>query len=379
MENMDEIREARKKAEELIDRAENFMMEGKTSVGFNFYKKATNVYFKTGDYMKIPDLLIRVSTLMKKESTIIQAMEYLRKILKRLKELDLPEEQAKILMVLGNLSRQVGDYDSAANFYEDCAEYYLKAEPEEYRGPSAMFLLRTAEMYSLMKKHEKAERIVILGALRLNPDTTDFQAEEEKAKKLLREDVISSFKETIPIYKFLLDYFKKSLTELSDIGVQIPGLKDTLVFAETRLIHIISEYRLILMLIHEKIGLLEESKAYALESIEHLNSAIDILKNQIKNGNWQRTDLKRLTYIGFMRAYFQKFHHIKNPSPEDQIQHYITRDLPDEVVKIIKDLPYYDLCVKTETYVIEDIDDELKEFHLGRLEKYKILFNSYDN
>ena len=281
-------------------------------------------------------------------------------------------------MVLGNLSRQVGDYKSAADFYEDCAEYYLKAEPIEYKGPSAMFLLRTAEMNRLMKKYEKSERVVILGVLRLNSDSIEFQVEENKAIKYIKGGT-DKYKDAIPIYKKLIDYFMKSLDKLEDIGKEIPGLKETAVFAKTRLIHIVSEYRMILMFCLYSIGKKEESKKYALESIDHLNTAIKILKDMIIKENWNRTDLKRLTYISFMRAYFQKYHHIKNPKPKDQIQDYIIEGLPESAIESIKKLPYYDLCIKTEKYTLKDLDEELKEYDLGRMQKYSMLFQSHED
>jgi hypothetical protein len=102
-----------------------------------------------------------------------------------------------------------------------------------------------------------------------------------------------------------------------------------------------------------------------------LNKGINLLKKEIIEEHWNRQDLKRLTYMGFMRAYFQKFHHIKNKTPAEQIQHYIAQGLTGKPLEELKKLPYYDLCVKTETYALQDLDDLLEKFNLGRLEKYK--------
>lgn len=372
MQNFDEIEELMSQAENYINRAETYIADGKIMAGFKMYQKSADIYFKTGSYMRIPDIFIRISTLLRKETTIYAAMEYLRRTRSRFRKLDLPEEEAKIMMVMGNLAFKVSDYDSAAEYFEDAADLYLKADPEEYRPASSMFLVRSAECYERMKrKHEKGERIIIQAALRLNQKTIDFQAEEYKAIRLFKN---GDYKEAIPIYEQLYEFFTEALGNLSVMVQDTPAIFQIAIYAKTRFIHIISEYRMILMFLYDLIGEDKRSKEMALDSIDHLNAGIELIKGMIIKGFWSKDDLKRLTYEGFMRAYFQKYWHIKNQTPEEQIQHAIVQDLPQETVEIIKKLPYYDLCVKTETYALKELHELMDEFNLGRLEKYKELF-----
>jgi tetratricopeptide (TPR) repeat protein len=322
--------------------------------------------------MKIPDMFIRISTLIDKESTIYAAMEYLRNIRDRLRVLDLPEEEAKIMMVMGNLSFKIEDYESAAEYYEECADLYLKAEPQEYRSASAMFLIRAAECYEHLRYiHEKGERIMIQAALRVNKKAMDYQAEEFRGLKFIK---LKKYGEAIPIYTELYNFFIEALDNLSSMIVDTPEIRSIAIFAKTRLIHIVSEYRLILMICYDRNGEKEKSKEIALEAIDHLNTGIEMIRSMILQGFWSKDDLKRLTYEGFMRAYFQKYWHIKNPTPDQQIHYYILYGLGGEPAEQIKKLPYYDLCVKTETYNLEQLDELLYGFNLGRLDKYKEIF-----
>lgn len=372
MQNFDNIQDLMSQAESYIDRAEEFIADGKIMAGFKLYQKSADIYFKTGSYMRIPDIFIRISTLLRKETTIYAAMEYLRRTRNRFQNLDLPEEEGKIMMVMGNLSFKVADYDSAAEYFEEAADLYLKSDPEEYRSASSMFLVRAAECYERMKrKHEKGERIVIEAALRLNKKTIDFQAEEYKAIKLINNE---NYADAIPIYEQLYQFFMEALENLSVMVQDTPGIHQIAIYSKTRFIHIISEYRMILMFLYDASGDKEKSKEMANDSIDHLNAGIELIKGMIMKGFWSKDDLKRLTYEGFMRAYFQKYWHIKNESPEDQIQKAIIRDLPKDAVDIIKKLPYYDLCVKTESYSLQQLHELLGEFNLGRLEKYKDFF-----
>lgn len=370
----DEEREKRQKAEKFIDMAEILIAKGKIMAGFKSYQKATNIYFQTGSFIKISEIFIRISTLLRKESTIYEAMEYLRKIRERLQKLDLPEEEAKIMMVMGNLSYKIGDYSSASEFFEECAELYLRADPEEYKIPSAMFLIRATECYEkIPSKSHKGERIIIQATLRLNKKSLDYQAEEYKGIILLKQ---GKYKEAIPIYRELYEFFIEALGNLSITLEKSESLAQIAIQSKTRIIHIISEYRLILMICHEKMGESEKSREYANDSIDHLNTAVEMIKGLISKDIWTREELKRISYIGFMRAYFQKYMHIKNPDRSQQIQFYIVQDMDSKPVKVLRKLPYYDLCEKTETYDLDQINEELSEFNLGRLEKYKFLLQS---
>ena len=126
------------------------------------------------------------------------------------------------------------------------------------------------------------------------------------------------------------------------------------------------------MICYSRIGNAEKSRQLAIESIDQLNEGIEMLKDGIlTGGHWNKEDIKRLAFSGFLRSYFQKFNHIKNETPDQQIQHYLARGFKDKILDVLKNLPYYDLCAKTETYALADLNELLTEENLGRLEKYK--------
>ncbi|MHA1341940.1 MAG: hypothetical protein ACTSRZ_18800 [Promethearchaeota archaeon] len=371
----DEEREQKKsKVEYFLIKAEEFISENKVKAAFQMLRKAVNIYFYIGQYMKIPEVLSRITNLFYRESIIYNAISYLNEVYERLAKLDLPEEEAKILMEMAKLSKKIGDYESAADYFEQCAELYLQADPELYRSVSAMFLISAAGCYERNRStHRKGEMVIIQAALRLNKEIFDYQAAEYQGIKYLKSKELDK---AIEIYEKLYKHFVNALSNLSQMVNESAEneINYVSIFAKTRMIHIISEYRLILMFLYDLINEKEKSKEMALESIDDLNSGIELIKGMIASGYWSMDDLKRLTYEGFMRAYFQKYWHIKDPSPEDEASVYIIDGLPKPIVEKIKNLPYYDLCVKTETYSLESLNELLADFHLGRLEKYKEYF-----
>ena len=114
MQDKFEIEEKKQKAEKYIDQAENFIKDGKYMAGLKAYQKVANLYFQLGSYMKISDIFMRITTILENDSMIYESIEYLNKIRKRFNNLDLPEEEGKIVMLMGNLAFKLGDFETAA-------------------------------------------------------------------------------------------------------------------------------------------------------------------------------------------------------------------------------------------------------------------------
>ncbi len=365
-----DIKEKKAEAEEYIIQAEEFLREGKILAGLKTYNKAVNIYFNIGAYLKVPDIFMRISRILSNESKIYQALEYLRSIKVRLNELDLPEEEAKLAMEMANLSFRVGDYYKAADFYEECAELYLKADPEEFRSASSLFLMRAAECYEYAGKHEVGERIVVQAVLRLNPKSVDFQVEEHRGIKFLK---LGMYEEAVEVYTKLFNFFDQGLSNLSELlgDLQASRLNIISIYAKTRLVHIISEYRLILMHCNYLLGNKEEAVTFAEDSIDQLYTSIEMIKSMISQEIWSREDVKRLTYEGFMAAYFQLFPGLSKSYQNMDFEEIIAEGMERTPLDVLKSLPYYNLVVRMKSYERNEIEELLKEFNLGRLEKYK--------
>jgi tetratricopeptide (TPR) repeat protein len=370
MSNFDDSEDLKTEAENYISQAEDFLYNGQILAGLKMYNKAMNIYFNIGAYRKLPDIFMRISQVLSNESKIYQALEYLRQIKTRLHKLDLPEEEAKLAEAMGKLSKRVGDYFTAADFFEECAELYLKADPEYYRTLSSIFLMSAAECYELAGKHEVGERIVILAVLRLNPKPVDFRAEEYRGIKFLK---LGMYKEAIEIYTELFDFFNEGLNNLSEVlaDLQASQINITSIYTKTRLVHIISEYRLLLMHCKYLIGEKKEAISLAEESIDHLYTSIEMIKSMITQEIWIREDIKRLTYEGFMAAYFQKFPGLGKSYTSMDFEEIVSEGIEGDPLEVLKSLPYFNLIVRMKSYDRNDIEDLLKDFNLGRLEKYK--------
>ncbi len=365
-----DIEESKTRAENLINQAEDFLYNDKILAGLKAYNKAMNIYFNIGSYGKLPDIFYRITQVLSSESKIYQALEYLRQIKVRLHNLDLPEEEAKLSEAMAKLLFRVGDYYKAADYYEECAELYLKADPDFYRTLSSIFLMSAAECYEYAGKHEVGERIVILAVLRLNPKPVDFRAEEYRGIKFLR---LGMYKEAVEVYTTLMNFFKEGLSNLSDVlgDLQASKISITSIYTKTRLVHIISEYRLILMHCCYLLDKKKEAIDFAEESIDHLYTSIIMIKSMIGQKIWTREDIKRLTYEGFMAAYFQMFPGVGERYKEMDFEKLVADGIEGDPLEVLKSMPYYNLIGSMKAYERNEIETLLKEFNLGRLEKYK--------
>ena len=366
----DDVEDQKTRASNFITQAEEFLAEGKIIAGLKTYNKAVNIYFNIGAYLKVPDIFYRISRILSNESKIYQALEYLRKIKIRFQKLDLPEEEAKLAMEMADLSFKVGDFFKAADFYEECAELYLKADPEDFRSVSSVFLMRAAECYESAGKHEVGERIVILAVLRLNPKSVDFRAEEYRGIKFLK---LGMYQEAIEVYTILFDFFNEGLSNLSELlaDLQSSKLNISSIYSKTRLVHIISEYRLIIMHCNYLLEKKDLAISLAEESIDHLYTSIIMIKSMISQEIWSREDIKRLTYEGFMAAYFQLFPGLAKSYTSMDFEEIVAEDIDGTPLDVLKSLPYYNLIVRMKSYERNEIEELLREFNLGRLEKYK--------
>ena len=240
-----------------------------------------------------------------------------------------------------------------------------------YNG-GGLLALSIGSCYEYAGKHEVGERIVILAVLRLNPKPVDFRAEEYRGIKFLR---LAMYKEAIEVYTTLMNFFSEGLASLSDLlaDLQASKINITSIYSKTRLVHIISEYRLILMHIYYLLDKKKEAVGFAEDSIDHLFTSIIMIKSMIGAKIWTREDIKRLTYEGFMAAYFQMFPGVGERYKEMDFESICAEGIEGDPLEVLKSMPYYNLIVKMKSYERNEIEELLKEFNLGRLEKYKDL------
>jgi hypothetical protein len=210
----------------------------------------------------------------------------------------------------------------------------------------------------------------VQAVLRLNPKPLDVRVEEYRGIKFLK---LSMYEEAIGIYTALLDFFNEGLSNLSEIlgDLQASRLNIISIYAKTRLVHIISEYRLILMHCNYLLDNKKVAVSYAEESIDQLYTSIEMIKSMITQEIWTREDIKRLTYEGFMAAYFQRFPGLGKSYMSMDFEVIVSEGITGEPLEILKSLPYYDLIARMKSYDRTEVEELLKEFNLGRLEKYK--------
>jgi hypothetical protein len=208
--------------------------------------------------------------------------------------------------------------------------------------------------------------------LRLNPKPVDVRVEEYRGIKFLK---LGMYEEAIVIYTDLLEFFNQGLSNLSELLGDLQGSRLDIIsiYAKTRLVHIISEYRLILMHCNYLLENKEKAVNFAEESIDHLYTSIEMIKSMISQEIWSREDIKRLTYEGFMAAYFQLFPGLGKSYTTMDFEEIVSEGIEGTPLDVLKSLPYFNLIVRMKSYERDEIESLLEEFNLGRLEKYKDL------
>ena len=361
-----------KNARDLRKKAKDYIHNGELKLALNMYTKAIQIYLDEGDFLKISNIFNEIVAAVQMESQALPVIDELREITNTVEALDIPEEEAKLKMALAQLSYKSTDYLTAGNLFIEVAELFFKAEPEDFRQRSAMFLIRAAECFERLSRTEKSEKLIMEAITRFDIANFNLKDHELNFDNLVKRkkfaDAVEELREIAGFFRRLED----NLVGIEEENEIMTNLKRNV---EARLLHIVSEYNLLKMVLFRYLENLEKIKQQAERSITDLTNAIQFLKEEIKDGDYSITDLKRLTYDIFLLQVFQEYADYQVEDPID----LITRGLPSQIIEQIKKLDFYDHMIRILKLGLKENLDWIEELDMGpRLNAYReFILNSY--
>ena len=143
------------RAEQIIKGAETLIKKGRIKKGIAAFDNAIQIYLDNGDYAKVAEIFINLTHLLyTQKDSIVLILNKIERILLSVEKFDIPEEEAKLKMVLADLYYNITDYQQAGQLYQEVAELYIKDDPEENYRLAAVFFLKASECFQKVDKIE---------------------------------------------------------------------------------------------------------------------------------------------------------------------------------------------------------------------------------
>jgi tetratricopeptide (TPR) repeat protein len=362
---------------QLIDQAETYADKGKGDEAIKYYEQAAQIYIDIGSYLKLDELFIRIAQIISRFKNNIQAVYRLESIIRKTEELSLYEISAKLLIRLGNLYNEMKDWESAGENWEKAANYLSKADPDEYRNPASMLLLKAGQVFERSRiKKDLGKRLILKAVMKINKFDELYEKEEKEALKLLSSQ---NYEASANKFLDIADYFKKSLENLEELLDEAES-KDTMLNAKARFIHFIAEYETVaaLCLIASKNEkYVDKIRNLGQDSIKLFKESINLLKNHLlpKNADFDHEVVMRITFDTMLLEIIQR------NIGEEKVEsvEFLLRNLENNkaLVKKLKETPYFKIIKKIEKVGILDSLNDLLKVNLGHFEKIKNTLISY--
>ena len=362
---------------QLIDLAETYADKDKGDEAIKFYEQAAQIYIDIGSYLKLDEVFIRIAQIISRFKNNIQAVYRLESIIRKTEELNLYEISAKLLIRLGNLYNEMKDWESAGENWEKAANHLSKADPDEYRNPASMLLLKAGQAYERTRiKKDMGKRLILKAVMKINKFDELYEKEEKKALLLLSsQDYEASAEKFLEI----AEYFKKSIENLEELLDEAES-KDTILNAKARFIHFIAEYQTLaaLCLIASKNeDHTEKIRNLGMDSIKLFKESITLLKDYLipKRADFDHEVIMRITFDTMLLEIIQKNIGIKEVASTEFLLNNLESN--KALIKKLKETPYYKIIKKIEKVGVLDSLDDLLKVNLGHFDKIKNTLISY--
>src|SRR5271157_3914403 len=291
---------------QLIQDAEAEFQEEITENALAKWERGINQLFEIGEYREIVELISSFVNNLVFRASIVRVMSRLQNLIRKFQELDLPEEVARLNLILAKIAFERRDWLDAAENYESAAELYYKEDPEAYEAMSAMLLIRAGECYEKSQaKSDYGEHLVLKAILRLTKvDQTLFQLRNDAFAAVDAQDYASADE----IFRQIAEDFTAAIATIAPLPVMkdTPSLRNNI---HARLLHLYCEYLEARMLMLIALGQPEESAQIAREIAYNLKDAIILLKDVIVE-DYDSEDLRRLSFDVFLATFVQKVHEL---------------------------------------------------------------------
>jgi len=350
-------------AKKLLTDAEMGFKAGEFALSLEKWDNAVNILFEIGEYWEIVDRAVHYVNHAVRESSFVDLLNRLENILQRFKELDLPEEIARINLLLARLAFQRRVFKDAAENYESAANHFLKADPEEFNDMAALLLIRAGECYEkFRKKNDFGEQLVLKAILSLAKVDRPLKELEKEASAALKG---KKFAVAAEKFEAIARAFDTAIQKIKPLPVMntMPNLRKNI---QARLLHLQCEWIEAQMIVLLALNRPDESRVLALEIAERLKEAIMLLKDVIKE-EYDAEDLRRLSFDVFLSQFVQKIHQMEDYNP---LRLALENLAPDQQ-KLIEGQRYFQYSRKVEEKGVKFVLDDLLNTYAGTLDPMK--------
>ncbi len=356
--------------EEQLELAKKYLLDaelgfhsGEFSLSLQKWDNAIRILFDIGEYWEIVERAAHYVNHASRESTFVDMITRLEDILQRFKDLDLPEEIARMNLLLGKLAFQRRVFKDAAENYESAAENFLKADPEKYNDMADMLLIRAGECYEKFRgKTDYGEQLVLKAILNLAKVEHSLKAFQKEAFAAIKGKKYDKATEKL---EGIAQAFNQAIQKVKSLPVMntMPALKKNI---HARLLHLHCEYIEARMIVFIALDRVEESRILALEIAEFLKEAILLLKEVIKE-EYDAEDLRRLSFDIFLAFFVQKLHNLTDYNPIRLALENLTPDQQKE----IEGQRFFKLSRHIEDTGIKYVVEDLLNTYTGTLDPIK--------
>jgi tetratricopeptide (TPR) repeat protein len=338
------------RANGMLRNADSLAAKGKTKGAVALYLKSLNIFLHIGKYLKLADIFNSLVSVVNMESEILNIIERLRRVITRVENLNIPEEEAKLKLALANLAYKSEDYLAAGNLFIEVSNLFLEVDPEDYRQASGMFLLRAGECFEKISRTEKAERIVLDAIKRFDVSNYNYGKDLEALFGLVQK---KKYEQAIDTIREIAGFFRRLEIELQGVPNENNAFINLKRNVSARLFHMLSEYNLLKMVCFRKLENEDMVRDQADKSIKDLIGAIKSMKIEIIEGFYTTADLHRLTFDLFMLQWFQEFADMQIEDPLD----LVLRGLPEMVKEILVKMKFYNYTTQILDFgLMENVD-----------------------
>ena len=355
----------------LIDYAEELADKGKGDDSIQEYEKAAQIYLDLGSYIKLDEIYIRITQIISKFKSNIQAIYRLKSIIRKTEELKLYEISAKLLVRLGNVSFRMKDWETAGESWNSASDYFFESDPEEYSNLASIFLLKAGEAFERSQLTKvKGKRLILKAVMKINKFDDLYQEDEKQAQSLI---INKEFEAAAEKFRTISTYFEKSLINLDKLLEDVEN-KDTIINAKARFIHFVAEYQTvsaICLTATKNAEFKEKIEKLGFNSIELFKESILLLKDYLFNfkKDFDREIILRVTFDTMLLAIIQRI----LGSKEIECRGYLLNGIEENkaLTKSLKKSPYYKIVEKIEVAGLTDALNDLLSVNLGHFEKIK--------
>ncbi|MFX0034781.1 MAG: hypothetical protein ACFE9I_03965 [Candidatus Hermodarchaeota archaeon] len=361
----------------LIDQAENLADRGKGKEAIQFYEKAASIYLDLGSYIKLDELFARIAQIISRYQNNIQAIYRLKSIIRKTEELKIYEVTAKLLIQLGNIAFRMHDWETAGESWEQAADYLYETDPEEYNSLSSVFLLKAGQSFERSSiKKDWGKRLILKAVMKIHKFDEIYEIEEKRAFNLLSQ---KEFEASAEKFYDIATYFRKALDDLDNI-IDEEESKETFLNAKARFIHFVAEYQTVSALClraSENRAHNERIKKLGIQSFDLFKESISMLKSYLFpiKSDFDHEVVLRITFDTMLMAIIQAMLDTHEISPINYLLDGL--DENKELVKNLKESPYYKITERIEKVGIKESFDDLLKTNLGHFELIKNTLISY--